>query len=45
MKLIATTIAIAALRRFQEWAHRVAIRWGCVDDMRNTVTVEILSNR
>lgn len=31
--------------RLEGWAHRVAVRWGCVDDMLHTVTVETLSNR
>ena len=31
--------------RVEAWAHRIAVRWGCVDDMLHAVTVEPQSGR
>jgi hypothetical protein len=28
--------------RVEGWAHRLAVRWGCVDDVLATITTEIL---
>ena len=29
--------------RMEAWAHRLAVRWGCVDDVITTITSEALS--
>jgi hypothetical protein len=31
--------------RMEAWAHRLAVRWGCVDEVITTVTNEALSPR
>jgi hypothetical protein len=31
--------------RAEAWAHRLAARWGCVDDVLATITIETLRSR
>ncbi|TYO67575.1 hypothetical protein FXV83_05285 [Bradyrhizobium hipponense] len=31
--------------RMEAWAHRLAVRWGCVDDVLATITTETLRSR
>lgn len=31
--------------RWEAWAHRLAVRWGCVDDVLATITTETLRSR
>jgi hypothetical protein len=32
----------ARRERLEAWAHRLAVRWGCVDDVLATITAETL---
>jgi hypothetical protein len=31
--------------RMETWAHRLAVRWGCVDDVLATIATETLRSR